>query len=229
MSEHWETHAEDWVRWAREPGFDAYWSFSGPPFFELVPPPGHATLEVGCGEGRVARDLAARGHRVTGVDTSPTLLRYAREAHAEGEYVVADAAALPFPDASFELVVAFNSLMDVEDMPGAVREAARVLTPEGRFCVCITHPLSDAGHFEGDVFVIRSTYFGRRRFEETFERDGLQMTFNGWCYPLQDYSRALEDARFAIEELREPKSPSGGRWARIPNFLILRAVKLPSA
>ena len=49
-------------------------------FFALVPAPGAATLEVGCGEGRVARDLVARGHRVTGLDASPTLLRAAAEA-----------------------------------------------------------------------------------------------------------------------------------------------------
>ena len=41
------------------------------------PGPGHATLEIGCGEGRVARDMACRGHSVTAVDASPTLLEAA--------------------------------------------------------------------------------------------------------------------------------------------------------
>ena len=45
-------------------------------------------LEVGCGEGRVCRDLAARGHRVTGLDASPTLVRAAVERDPGGEYVV---------------------------------------------------------------------------------------------------------------------------------------------
>lgn len=223
MSGHWEAHAENWLRWAREPQFDAYWTHSGPPFFELLPRPGRATLEVGCGEGRVARDLARLGHRVTGVDSSPTLLRHAREADPDGDYVLADAAALPFADASFDVVVAFNSLMDIEDMPGAVREARRVLASDGCFCVCVVHPLVDAGVFEDDSFVIRDSYFGRRRFEQTFERRGLEMTFGGWCYALEDYARALEDADFLIEALREPKDPAGGRMARIPNFLMLRA------
>ena len=117
-------------------------------FFALVPEPGVATLEIGCGEGRVSRELGARGHRVTAVDVAPTLLEAARDADPDGEYVLADA--LPFADRSFDLVVAHNSLMDVDDLGGTVRvrEAARVLGPGGRFCVCVTQGVADrlAGH-----------------------------------------------------------------------------------
>jgi ubiquinone/menaquinone biosynthesis C-methylase UbiE len=232
FNEDWEHEALNWAAWARTPGHDSYWSHSGPPFFELVPPPGRATLDLGCGEGRVARDLAHRGHRVTGIDASPTLLRLAREAQPDGEYLIGDAAALPFDDGSFDLVVAFNTLMDIDDMPGAVREAARMLEPGGCFCVCITHPLSDAGRFESrdaDArFVVGGTYFGKRRpwyYQQPFKRAGLEMTFNGWCYSLEEYARALEDAGFLIEAMREPRDPHGGRMARLPNFLQLRALK----
>lgn len=232
-NEDWEREAANWAAWARTPGHDVYWTFSGPTFFELVPPPGSRTLEVGCGEGRVCRDLAARGHRVVGLDASPTLLRLAREEDPAGEYVLGDAAALPFDDASFDLVVAFNSLMDVQDMPAAVSEMSRVLEPGGRLCVCVTHPVADAGGFESHApdarFVIEGSYFGRRRFEGTFERAGLTITFRGWAYPLEAYSRALEDAGFLIEALREPSyaAPDGSpsRWSRLPNFLQLRALK----
>jgi ubiquinone/menaquinone biosynthesis C-methylase UbiE len=174
---------------------------------------------------------------VTGIDSSPTLLRYAREADPDGTYELADAARVPFADASFDLVVAYNSLMDVDDMPAAVREAARVLEPAGRFCISVTHPLNDAGVFESTEpdapFVIRGSYFGRRPFEGHFERDGLQMTFRGWMYALEDYFRALEAAGFVVERLREPgateesvrKQPGYRRWQRVPLFLQLRAVK----
>ena len=67
-----EERAQGWLAWAGTPGHDAYWTYRDA-FFALVPEPGAATLEVGCGEGRVARDLVARGHRVTGLDASPTL------------------------------------------------------------------------------------------------------------------------------------------------------------
>jgi ubiquinone/menaquinone biosynthesis C-methylase UbiE len=82
--------------------------------------PARRTLEIGCGEGRVARDLARRGHTVVALDTSPTLLRSAKAADPAGCYLLADAASLPFHDASFDLVVAYNSLMDVSDMPAVI-------------------------------------------------------------------------------------------------------------
>jgi len=145
-AEHWERQAERWAAWARRPD-ETYWRESGPPFFELLPKPGRRTLDLGCGEGRVTRDLKARGHRVVGIDAARTLVRLANEADPRGEYLVGDAADLPFEDRDFDLVVAFNTLMDFDDMPGAVREAARVLDPNGRLCACITHPMRDAGRF----------------------------------------------------------------------------------
>ncbi|HEX9415234.1 MAG TPA: class I SAM-dependent methyltransferase [Gaiellaceae bacterium] len=235
-NEDWEREAENWIAWARTPGHDAYWDYA-PSFFELVPAPGRATLEVGCGEGRVARDLASRGHRVTAVDASPTLLAAAQEADPEGEYVLADAAELPFERESFDLAVAYNSLMDIDDMPGAVREIARVLEPQGRCCVCLTHPIMDSGRFEDRErdapFVISGSYFGRRRVEGTFERAGMKMTFHGWSYPFEDYARAFESAGLLIESVHEPaqrdeavaEDPSEARWQRVPAFLFLRLLK----
>jgi SAM-dependent methyltransferase len=224
-ADHWESYAERWATWARRPGFDSYWTESGPPFFEILPRPRRKALEVGCGEGRVTRDLKARGHDVVAVDASPSLLRLAREADPEGEYVLADAARLPFEDGSFDLVVAFNSLMDIDDMPGAVAEAARVLEPRGHFCICITHPVRDVGRFESRdrdaPLVIRGPYFGKRRFDETVERDGLEMRFRGWAYAIQDYTQALEQAGFSIESFREPPDPVRA----FPNFLLLRTVR----
>jgi SAM-dependent methyltransferase len=233
----WEWQAEAWARWARTPGHDSYWHFRDLFFDAIVPAPGRRTLEVGCGEGRVARDLARLGHTVVALDASPTLVATAAAAHPAGRYLVADAAALPFPDGAFDTVVAYNSLMDVADMPAAVREASRVLAPGRPLCVCVTHPTADAGKFQSKEpdapFVIPGGYLGRHRFEDTFERDGLQVTFAGWRYSLEEYARALEDAGLVIERLREPAAPAAAlasrpgyeRWQRLPNFLHLRAVK----
>jgi SAM-dependent methyltransferase len=233
----WEWQAEAWARWARTPGHDSYWHFRDAFFDAIVPAPGRRTLEVGCGEGRVARDLARLGHTVVALDASPTLVAKAAAAHPAGRYLVADAAALPFPHGAFDAVVAYNSLMDVADMPAAVREASRVLAPGRPLCVCVTHPTADAGKFQSKEpdapFVIPGSYLGRHRFEDTFERDGLQVTFAGWRYSLEEYARALEDAGLVIERLREPSAPPAAlaarpgyeRWQRLPNFLHLRAVK----
>jgi SAM-dependent methyltransferase len=236
--EHWEKESSNWAAWARRPDFDAYWQYSSA-FFELVPPPGHRTLEVGCGEGRVSRDLTARGHHVTAVEVSPTLVRLARDADPQSIYVRSDAAALPFVAGSFDLVVFYNSLMDVDDMDASVREAARVLRPGGAFCVCVTHPIADAGQFasrDGNApFIIEGTYLGERRwFDLQIERDGMRMHFKGWAYSLEAYFIALENAGFAVQAVREPvvpdaavgRIPSEHRWRRIPNFLMWRAIRL---
>ena len=225
VGEHWEREAERWSAWARKKDHDSYWTESGPPFFDLLPAPGRRVLDLGCGEGRVARDLKVRGYAVTGIDASQTMIRLAREADPDGEYLVADAASLPFDDASFDLVVAFNSLMDIDDMPGAVAEASRVLQSGAHLCVCITHPTRDAGTYETrERFVMDGTpYLEKRRFELAVERDGLELHFDSWAYPLETYMRALEDTDFLVEALREPPDP--GR--PFPNFLLVRAVKRP--
>jgi SAM-dependent methyltransferase len=229
----WEIEAHNWVRWARTPGHDEYWRYREVFFGALVPPPGRRALEIGSGEGRVARDLTARGHWVVGLDSSPTLARFAQEAATGASYLLADAAALPFRDDSFDLVVSYNSLMDVEDMPAAVSEAARVLTRSGRFCIGVSHPFADTGEFvrEGPDarFIMTRPYFGRHRFEGTAERDGLNMTFRGWTHSLEDYAMALESAGLVIELLREPRparlSAGDDSELPLPMFLYLRAMK----
>ena len=201
-----------------------------------MPGPRGPTLEMGCGEGRVARDLAARGHRVVGVDVSPTLIAAASDADAAGRYLLADAARLPFPDGSFDLVVAYNSLMDLDDLAAAVAETARVLTPTGVFAVCVVHPIADAGAFDDRTadaaFRITETYLEPRLVDQTFSRDGLTIRFAGMAYPLEGYGKAFESAGFAIERLREPavapdaveRDPGEARWSRLPLFLFLRFV-----
>jgi ubiquinone/menaquinone biosynthesis C-methylase UbiE len=223
--EHWERQGSNWAAWARTPDFDAYWKYSSK-FFDLLPEPHGRTLEVGCGEGRVTRDLAGRGHRVTAVDVTAELLELAHDADRHGQYVRCDAAALPFMDESFDLTVFYNSLMDVDDMESSVREAARVLKPHGHICACVTHPIADAGQFDADGrFQIAGTYLGPRRWLELpTVQDGLTMNFSGWAYPLEAYFKALEDAGLKVEALREPAGEEG--WNRIPMFLMWRAVKI---
>jgi SAM-dependent methyltransferase len=231
----WERESRNWIAWARTPLHDAYWAYALRFFEDIVPAPQRATLEIGCGEGRVTRDLVARGHRVTGVDAAPSLLKAACELDARSDYVLADAARLPFATGRFDLAVAYNSLMDIEDMPGAVREAARVLADGARLCVCVTHPFADAGKFESrdpDArFVVADSYLESRRYEENFERDGLAITFRGWRHSLATYSSALASAGFVVETLLEPSATesdpesSKERWRRMPMFLFLRARK----
>ncbi|MFL5979842.1 MAG: class I SAM-dependent methyltransferase, partial [Gaiellaceae bacterium] len=123
LSEHWERNAADWTRWAREPGHDSYWRLHRERFLELLPAPGRLTLDVGCGEGRLARDLKERGHNVRAFDAAPALVAAARDADPSLEVTQADAAALPLEDGASDLVVSFMVLMNVDDLTGVVREA----------------------------------------------------------------------------------------------------------
>ena len=77
----WEEQAENWVLWARSPNHDAFWDYA-PAFYSLLPAPLGWTLELGCGEGRVVRDLQRRGYRVVGLELSETLVKYAARADA---------------------------------------------------------------------------------------------------------------------------------------------------
>jgi SAM-dependent methyltransferase len=232
----WEEHAEAFIAWAREPGHDSYWRFHRDAFLSLVPAAGRRTLDLGCGEGRLSRDLKARGHDVVGIDASPTMVAAARDMDPEIETHLADAAALPFADGAFDCVAAFMSLQDVDDLRGAIRESARVLEPGGRLCVATVHPINSAGRFLSDdpasPLVIEGSYLEPFRYEEKVERDGLEMTFISDHRPLQAYTEALADTGLLIERVREPAMPESGmvgersrRWQRIPLFLHARAVK----
>jgi SAM-dependent methyltransferase len=232
----WEARAQELIAWFRTPDHDSYWRYHRDQFLELLPPPGRLTLDIGCGEGRLSRDLKERGHNVVALDGSPTLVAAAQEADPTIETVVGDAAHLPWSDGYADLAIAFMSLQDVEDAAGAIGEAARVLEPGGRFCMAIVHPLGSAGRFEGEdadsPFVIRGTYLGRFRYADEVERDGLEVTFESEHRPIGWYFSALESAGFLVERLRETDIPEWAfteprhpRWQRLPLFLHIRAVR----
>ena len=236
MATAWDRHATDWIAVARAPGHDSYWLYHRDQFLDLLPPPGSLTLDIGCGEGRLSRDLKALGHPVVGIDASPTMVQAAREADPSIEVHLSDAANLPFPDGCADLAVAFMSLQDVTDAAGAIREARRVLEPGGRLCLAVVHPLGSSGRFDGDEpdspFVICGSYLARFRYRDSVVRDGLKMTFESEHRPLQWYSEALESAGFLIERLRETDVPEAAvtrerqrRWQRLPLFLHVRALR----
>jgi SAM-dependent methyltransferase len=234
MRRAWDEQAANWTRWVRTPGHDSYEKFHGARFFELVPAPGRLTLDFGAGEGRVARDLRARGHVVVEIEGSTGLARASRELSG-GMVVNADVARLPLASGCADLAIAFMSLQDVDEMAAAISEAARALEPGGHFVMAIVHPANSAGRFDPAVegedehdrpFVVRGSYFTELRYADDVVRDGLPMRFESEHRPLESYSRALEDAGFAIEAIREVGDPDpSDKWSRMPLFLDLRAVR----
>ena len=112
----------------------------------LAPRPGERVLDLGCGPGFLAADLAAAvgpGGRVHGVDASPSMLALARgrEAAASAaplELSEGDVEALAFPDASFDAAACTQVYEYVDGIEGALAEARRVLAPGGRLAVLDT-------------------------------------------------------------------------------------------
>jgi len=96
-------------------------------------------LDAGCGTGFLSFELAARGHRVTGVDFAPAMLAEARRKAAERAVAVrfeqADAEHLPFPAGSFDLAISRHVLWTLPHPEAAVDEWIRVLRPGGRLVV----------------------------------------------------------------------------------------------
>ena len=171
------------------------------------------------------------------VDVSPTMVDFAKAADPSMKVIVADAARLPFDNGAADLAIAFMSLQDVDDMPGAIREAGRALERGGAYCLSIVHPINSAGRFEsldaGARFVIDNSYLEAHRYQDLIERDGLRMTFSSRHWPLEAYFRALQSSGFVVEALTEPtvdadsvaERADRARWRRLPLFLDLRARK----
>ncbi len=220
----WERRASEWAAWARTPGHDVHFTLLNWPAFEgLLPEPGRLTLDLGCGEGRLGKLLGSAGHRLVGLDSSPTLAALARDNGGYERVLDADAGGMPLDDSSVDLVVAFMSLHDMDDPAAAISECARVLEPGGLLCAAIVHPLNRPPERMVD-------YFDHQTAVDRVEAGGLTMTFESIDRPLEYYTRALEQAGFVIEALREPRpdaatvraEPRLASAATRPFFLHLR-------
>jgi SAM-dependent methyltransferase len=123
--------------------------YADPPMLALLQLIGDAAglrlLDLACGHGRLARELARRGARVVGVDLAAALLEKARAREAASPlqiaYVHADAAS-PHALAGeiFDGVGCSFGLSDIDDLDGALATVARVLRPEGFFAFSLLHP-----------------------------------------------------------------------------------------
>jgi len=106
---------------------------------ELGGQPGERWLDVGCGTGELAIKAAATGAEVTGADIAVTLVETARRQAAEQgaqiAFEVADAEALPYEDASFEIVSSSLGAIFAPDHARVASELARVCRPGGRFAL----------------------------------------------------------------------------------------------
>jgi SAM-dependent methyltransferase len=112
-----------------------------PPMHALLDPrPAGDALDAACGSGRYSAYLAARGHRVTGVDQSEAMLDLARAKLPDATFLRGDLDRLPVPDAAFDTVVCALALVHVPSVAPAMAELSRVLRPGGRLVISDVHP-----------------------------------------------------------------------------------------
>jgi SAM-dependent methyltransferase len=97
-------------------------------------------LDIGCGGGHLLNVPIELGWQPIGVDTSRDQLRVACRRHPRTDFVLADAARLPFTDESLDAAFSTFTHTDFDDFAAAVREARRVLRPGGRFVYVGNHP-----------------------------------------------------------------------------------------
>lgn len=154
---------------------------------------GQHMLDVGCGTGGPAIHLSrATGCRVTGVSVSPKQVEKANHQAARaglGErlnFQVANAMALPFPDASTDAAWAFESLFHMSDPGRALREMHRCIKPGGQLLVAnfiTTQPMSPE--------------------EEQFYR---QVFHAGYLFSLKDHQELIRSSGFELEETMDISS-----------------------
>jgi ubiquinone/menaquinone biosynthesis C-methylase UbiE len=182
-------------------------------------------LDVGCGTGSYTAALAERGWDVTGVDVSGDMLR---RAEARGVKTVrADAASLPFEDASFDAAVSVFTSTDVDDLGAVVREIVRVLRPGAALVSVAAHPCFVGPHSKYDpesgVPELHPGWYRRvGRYAESpgvWRESGVRMKVGATHLPLGLFLQTFVDAALRlerIEEFEEREYPFGLalRWRR---------------
>lgn len=171
------------------------------------PRPGEAVVDLGCGTGQYALDLARRGLSVTGVDVSPAMLAVARrKAAAAGlpvRWVEADVRAVPLPDAGFDLAVAVTVLEFLPDPERAVAEALRLLRPGGRLVAAVLG--------EGSAWA--------RLYREEAARDPASVFHHARFFTAEDLAALLgvspAEVRPALYIAPEEVPSAGERWASL--------------
>lgn len=129
---------------------------------------GRTVLEVGCGTGLVMQRVAGFAAHVTGIDVSPGMLARARERGLDVRE--GSATALPFPDATFDVVYSFKVLAHVDPVEPALAEMARVTRPGG-------HLVFDAYNRHSLRFLVKRA-FGPRRTSSTFDEGAIGTRFD---------------------------------------------------
>ena len=191
---------------------------------------GRRVLEVGAGAAQCARWLLAAGADPVALDLSAQMLlrgrTFGRSSGLDLPLVQADAARLPFGDATFDLACsAYGGVPFVDDSAGVMREVARVLRPGGRWVFSVTHPVRWS--FPDDPgpagLVAGHSYFDRTPYVE--QDDAGRATYVEHHRTVGDRVREVAAAGLRLVDLVEPEWPADntrtwGAWSPLRGRLL---------
>lgn len=217
----WETHAGWWQREYTD-GADPEYEEQILPLVDRHLAGAGRVLDVGCGEGQLARRVWSLGAAfVAGVDPTAAQLAVAGARGGGPRYARAAAEALPWATGTFDAVVVCLVLEHVDPFEPAVAEIARVLAPGGEFVLMLNHPLlqtPESGfvidHDLGEHYWRLGAYLPDDRALEQVA-PGVELTF--LHRPLYRYVNSLAEHGLLIQHMDEP-APTEGFLGRAPEY-----------
>lgn len=197
-------------------------------------------LDVGCGEGQIARLAAGVGGTDLAVGVDPTPAQIAEAAKRGGGVHVARSAAddLPFASGAFDAVVACLVFEHIHALDAAIAEVGRVLAPGGRFLFFLNHPLlqtPNSGWIDDTILDEQYWRIGPYLLEDSRVEEVDHHVWIPFIHrPLSRYINAMIAAGLYLTVMDEPAPPPGfiaraheyAQAATIPRLLFLRAEKL---
>jgi SAM-dependent methyltransferase len=235
----WETHAEWWQEGFTD-GVDPEYEEQILPLAEEHLRSARRVLDIGTGEGQVARLAAGLGAEVVGLDPTWNQVEVAKERAGGPVYLRSGAASLPFPAASFDVAVACLVFEHIDEVDEAIAEVARVLEPGGRFLFFLNHPLlqtPNSGWIDDQILEPPEQYWrigAYLREDKTIEEVQKDVYIPFIHRPLNRYLNALIANGLLLTRIEEPAPPPGflarapeyTDAAEIPRLLFLRTEKL---
>lgn len=218
----WQSSAAAWIKRTGDEGdFARAFVLDQPMLDRATSYQPQNALDVGCGEGRFCRKLAQHGIAVTGLDPVLAMVDEAQARHEPGTYVQGFAEDLPFPDASFDLVVSYLVLIDIDDAKTAIAEMARVLRPGGHILVANLSSFATSSATQGTRIcretgaALRPLGLYLRTDKQWYEWDGVRV--QNWHRPLSFYMQCFLDAGLILTHFDEPQ-PHGGPENRLRDY-----------
>lgn len=238
MQDPWESHACWWQEQFTE-GVDPEYVEQILPLIASHLPESGLLVDVGCGEGQVARVATTAGMDVVGIDPAHNQVSVATQRAGGPSYAQGSATAMGLGSAVADMAIACLVFEHIPDVDAALAEVARILKPGGEFLFLLNHPLLQtpgSGWIDDqmidppELYWRVGPYLEEADVVEEVEKDVFIRFFHR---PLSRYLNAAIGLGLQLELMVEPSPPPGflartpeyAQVAAIPRLLFLKFVK----